>query len=83
MHGESCISVLIDGTPQNVNDGLAYELKENFKCDNIFKISSKLLPKMHFLQCYLTEYDQSVFKIKVKDDGVEHKWGTLPDNLIG
>jgi hypothetical protein len=40
MHGESCIAVLIDGAPQNVNEGLAYELKENFKCDNIFKISS-------------------------------------------
>ena len=33
------------------------------------------------MQCYLTEYDQSVFKIKIKDTGCEHKWSSFPTEL--
>ena len=80
LEGESCLSILIDGATHGVEDGLAFELKENFKCDNILRNQHKK-PKIHFMQCYLTEYDQSIFKIKVKDDGVEHKWSTFPEHL--
>lgn len=37
---------------------------------------------MHQYQAYLTEYDQSIFKIKVKEDGVEHVWSSLPQELL-
>ena len=35
MHGESCCAVLIDGAQHNVQDGLAFELKESFLADSI------------------------------------------------
>lgn len=80
LEGESCLALLIDGATHGVEDALAFELKENFKSDNILRNTIRK-PKIHFMQCYLTEYDQSIFKIKVKDDGVEHKWSTFPEHL--
>lgn len=76
------MAVFIDGKMHNVHDGLAFELHEKFTCDNVLKRVGKAAPKAHFIQCFLTEYDQSIFKNKVKEDGVEHSWGQLPENLL-
>jgi hypothetical protein len=72
--GESCYAVLVDNRNSSMEDGLIYELKETFKCDNILRGGLRGNPRLHKIQCFLTEYDQSVFKIKMKEDGVEHSW---------
>lgn len=82
LQGESCVAVFVDGKMHNVHDGLAFELHEKFISDNILKRAGKKAPKIQTVQCFLTEYDQSVFKNKVKEDGVEHSWGELPQNLL-
>jgi hypothetical protein len=78
IEGESCYSVFVDGSKQGVDEGLAFTLTEKFKCDNVLKGNLKRNPRIHWMQCYITEYDQSVFKIKLRDDGVEHKWTSFP-----
>ena len=86
MHGESCLSVLIDGAQHNVHDGLAFELNERLEVDNVLRKKQGAVtpnPRVHKMQSYLTEFDQSIFKIKVKEDGVEHAWSSLPDELLG
>lgn len=78
LEGESCYSIFVDGTKMQVEEGLAFTLTEKFKSDNILRGNFGRTPRIHWMQCYLTEYDQSVFKIKLKDDGVEHKWSSFP-----
>lgn len=34
------------------------------------------------MRCFLTEYDQSCFNMRIKEDGVEHCWSRLPESLL-
>ena len=79
IEGEGKTAVFVDGSAQGIEDGLAFELCEKFKCENILRDHSRRFAKMFEVMCYLTEYDQSIFNIKKKEDGVEHKWVTSPE----
>ena len=48
LEGESSLSLLIDGATHKVEDALAFELKENFKSDNILKNTNKK-PRIHHM----------------------------------
>jgi len=50
LEGESCLSLWVDGTLHNVDDGLAFELKETFKSDNILSLNFRQRnPRLHSL----------------------------------
>ena len=80
LEGESCYSTFIDGSKQGAEEALVFTLTEKFKSDNILGLRGNMTrnPRIHWMQCYLTEFDQSIFKIKIKDNGCEHKWSSFP-----
>jgi len=47
LQGEGCTAVLVDGAQHNVADGLAFELHENFKCENILNRPNKNHANIH------------------------------------
>lgn len=81
LQGESATQIYIDGKKHNVEDALAFKLEEHFLCQNILLDFSQRHAKLKEFRCFVTEYDQSQFAIKVKEDGCEHKWTFFPLNL--